>query len=493
MTSIILNDRLACQISQKRRGTKLYDRLMKHLKTRLMNRHLWRIANGFALVIFIAIGNSLAPIGVRAEGISVLRDTEIEQTVRALATPIWRAAKLDPEAVKFILVNDESLNAFVAGGQNLFLNSGLILRAENASQLIGVIAHETGHMAGGHLVRSTDAITKSQITSLLGIVLGGAAAVISGNPAAIVAGATAGPSMAQRQYFAFSRGIEGSADNAGLRYLETTQESAQGFLEFMTILQTMDQSGSAKSDPYLLTHPLSSERVENVRNFLSHSKYAKTPTDPKIEIQFNRIRSKLSGFLDPIGKVLTSYPLSRNDIEARYARAIAYSRIPDNSRAFAQISSLLADYPNDPYFWELKGQIHFQTGQFDEALKAYLEAVKFNPNAPLIRIDLARVMIETNDPSLLEAAKTHLMEATIQEDDLSSVWFNLGIVYGRLGDRGESELCLAKQAYLERRLKQATVHAELALKFLAADKKQSQQRARDILEQAKQAMASPKG
>ncbi|MDI9408864.1 MAG: M48 family metalloprotease [Candidatus Pacebacteria bacterium] len=437
------------------------------------------------LLVMLLAWLTAAPIA-HAEGMGVLRDTEIEEDIRILATPIWQAAGLDPKAVKIILVNDGTVNAFVAAGQNLFLNSGLILRAETVGQLIGVIAHETGHMSGGHLLRRGSAESAATFTSFLGILLGGVAAIATKNSSAIVAGATAGPSLGQRKFLSFSRGIEASADNAGLGFLEKSQESAEGFLQFMEILQSMESTGGNTADPYLLTHPLSNERISLVRNFVANSRYSKNPYSPAQIQAFARMKGKLSGFLYPPAVTLRNYPEDRKDIESRYARAVALLRIPDLDRGILAVDSLLKDYPKDPYFWELKGQMLFLNGRVADALPAYINAVSFKPDAALIKIDMARVMLETGDEQYLEGAIEQLQQASIIEPTMPGLWYNLGIAYGRKGDIGRAESSLAVAAKLERRYADAAYHAEKALKLLPKGSDPARQRAQDIIDHVEQ-------
>ena len=447
-----------------------------------------KISNSIVtMMVLVLVWLATVPLA-RAEGMGILRDTEIEEDIRTLATPIWLAAKLDPKAVKIILVNDDTINAFVAAGQNLFINSGLLLRVENVGQLVGVIAHETGHMAGGHLLRRGAAESAATFTSFMGLLLGGVAGVISKNSSAVMAGATAGPALGQRQFFAFSRGIEASADNAGLGFLEQSRQSSAGFLQFMEILQSMETLGGNTSDPYLLTHPLSTERVGLVRNFVEHSPFTKTDAPPaEVEI-FARMRGKLTAFLGAPAAVLGAYPEGRTDIEARYARSIALLRIPDLDRGLKEINSLLKDYPTDPYFWELKGQMLFLNGRVSDALPAYRNSVKYKPDAPLIRIDLARVMLETGDDGLLPEAIDQLQQASLIEPTMPNLWYNLGIAYGRKGDIGHAEASLAAAANLEKRHTDAKYHAEKALKLLPKDrgKDPARQRSQDIIDRVNQ-------
>ncbi|MCX8505994.1 MAG: M48 family metalloprotease, partial [Alphaproteobacteria bacterium] len=395
----------------------------------------------------------------------MLRDTEIETDLRAMATPIWRAAGIDPNGVTIYVVNDPSLNAFVAAGQKLFIHSGLIVRTENASQLIGVIAHETGHMAGGHLVRQNEAVTSAMATSFLSILAGGAAAIATKDPQALMAGTMAAQTLGERQYLAFSRAIESQADQAGMGFLNRTNQSAQGFWQFMQILWQQD-SQHMSPDPYFLTHPLSSERMDRIQAFVQEHPDQRDVADPNYNEMHARIRAKLVGFLMSPSEVNRRYPPGDTSIAARYAHAIAQYRLPDVAGSLKIIDSMIKDEPNNPYFWELKAQILFDNNRIADALPAWRQAVKLKPTAPLLRIDYVRASLELNDQTLYDDALANLNEAAKTEDNDAMLWRLYGIIYGTRGQDGLASEALARQALLEHRAKDAERLSTRALKLL---------------------------
>ena len=255
--------------------------------------------------------------------IELIRDTEIENTIRAYSTPIFLAAGLDPSAVRIYLVNDKQINAFVAGGQNLFINTGLILQSRDAGQVIGVIAHEAGHIAGGHLARVHDALANATAEMILAMVLGAAAAAASGNPAVGGAVMSGGQNIGVRNLLAYTRTQEASADAAAMRFLDSTQQSAKGLLSFFDTLNQQEALTTARQDPYLRTHPLTQERIAALSDFVAHSPYSNTPVKPEFEEEHRRMLAKLRAFTDNPTMTLRRYPETDRSVEGRYARAIA--------------------------------------------------------------------------------------------------------------------------------------------------------------------------
>ncbi len=407
-----------------------------------------------ALVLACAI---LANAGAAtARGIKLIRDAEIEDTIRAYTDPIFRAAGLDPTAVTVHIVRDPALNAFVAGGQRLFVHTGLLLAAKRPNQLIGVIAHETGHIAGGHLVRTHQALKNAQVQTIIAMVLGAAAAVAAGRGdagAAIIAG---GVGSAQRLFLAYSRTQEAAADSAALSYLDATGQSATGILEFFELLGDQDVLiNSRGQDPYLRSHPLTRDRIEAVRDHVKRSQYSSRPDPPALVLAHKRMQAKLRGFLNRPRAVLRRYPVADTSVEARYARAAAYHRAARLGKALTEIDSLLAEQPNDPYFNELKGQILYEHGKVMESIGPYEKAVRFRPGSPLLRVGLAQSQIATRDPSLNQAAIRHLEAAVGMERDLAGAWHQLAVAYGRSGRLGLSALASAELQISTGRFKDA--------------------------------------
>ena len=320
---------------------------------------------------------SLSAFPAKVYSAGLIQDTEIEDALRTFASPIFKIAGLKAPSVEIYIVNDDSLNAFVTGGQKLFMNSGLLLRSENANQIIGVIAHETGHIAGGHLSRLHGAFSKSTASAILGTILGGAAAIATGRTdlgAAIVAG---GQTVAQRNFLAYSRTQEGAADHAALGFLDKSGQSARGLLAFMQILEDQELLSFARQDPYVRSHPLSSERITMIENHVENSAFSDAKDSPEIKTKFARMRAKLFAFLRPYVQTRQNYPDSNQSLEARYARSIAEFRRSKLDEAIAIIDGLILENSTDPYFHEMKGQMLYKNGQIPGAIEAYSNKVQY--------------------------------------------------------------------------------------------------------------------
>ncbi len=424
-----------------------------------------RIRSLLAVACFA--GSLLASGGpALAQGVSLIRDAEIETTIRKFSTPVFEAAGLAPEDVSIYLVRDDRLNAFVAGGLNLFLNTGLIQRTEDPNQLIGVIAHETGHIAGGHLARLRDELTGFSAQSILAVVLGTAAAIASGDGGAAAAIISGGTSMAQQNLLRYSRTQEASADQAAFRFLDRTGQSTRGFVDFLEILGQQELIAAERQDPYLRTHPITTERIAAARQHFDNSPH-RDATDPEEwQRAHARMRAKLDGFILPPRTTLARYGEGDRSVSARYARAIAYYRIPDLARALPAIDELIAEHPNDPYFHELRGQMLFENGRINEALPAYEKALQLSPRSPLLQRELARVKIETNDPAHTQDAVRLLEQVVRTERDDAGTWRLLGIAHGRQGQMGEASLALAESALIRRQHEDAMLQADRAQRTL---------------------------
>lgn len=410
----------------------------------------------------MSAGFLITPRPSEARGTSLIRDAEIENTIRDYATPVFRAAGLVPEAINIYLVNDPSLNAFVAGGQNIFIHTGLILKSENVGQIIGVIAHETGHISGGHLSRTQNALSKSSVTAILGFILGGAASLATGRGDIGAVIAAGGQSVAGRSFLRYSRTQEASADHAALKYLDTSKQSATGLLQFMQFLEDQELLSTASQDPYIRSHPLSSQRIDTVKNHISTSPYSGVLQSDRQARTHARIKAKLYAFLNPAGRTLRIYKKSNRSVANRYARSVAYFRSAKIEKALGLLDELLNEFPNDPYFRELRGQILFENGRLAESLISYQQATNMLPRSFLIRRELARTQIEINDPTLLDNAIDNLRIALQKESKTAFTWRLLATAYGRKGEIGNSSLALAEEALIIGKPDIALFHAEKA-------------------------------
>jgi len=416
-----------------------------------------------AAIVLLSVPASAPAWAHGSSGDIILRDTEIENDIRTLATPIWRVAGLDASTVGIYVVADLQLNSFVAGGQAVFINSGLIERAATPNMLIGVIAHETGHIAGGHILRSLEAVKNASIETIIAVALALGASVAGGNGAPMVAAQGVGA----RAFMAFSVAQEATADHAAMSYLDRSGQSARGLLKFFEILQADEPLTGDPSDPWARTHPLTVARVDYLRHHVETSPNSNKTDPPEFVDLFKVVQVKLHAFLDDPSTTLRAYPVSDHSLIARYARAIALYRMPRLDAALAEIDGLIHDFPANPYYWELKGQMLFENGRLREAIAPYEQAVKLAPQAALIRIALAQVYVESSDPALNKRAIAYLKDASRIEGREGMVWRLLATAYGRDNQLGMAALSLAEEALADGKKKEAMQQAQRAKQLLA--------------------------
>ena len=421
--------------------------------TRLPSRLMRLVMLGLALA-FAAIQPAAAQ--------SILRDSETELMFRDMSRPLIQAAGLDPANVKIVLINDDEINAFVAGGQVVYIHSGLLVRADNSNQLQGVIAHELGHVAGGHIIRIGEGAKAATGITLLSLVLG-AAAIAAGAPDAGMGIIMAGQRAAMGNFFAFTRAQESSSDLAGASYLSKAGYSGKGSLDFFKKLQNQEyRLAIYAKDSYDRTHPLSSERIEALTQVYKKDPAWDKPTDPKIEARFQRVKAKLIGYVNSKNAV-TIYPESDQSIPAHYARAYAYHLGAYPDKALSEADFLLAKLPQDPFFLELKGQILLESGRPKEAIPVLRQSVALAQDQPMIAVMLGHALIATEDDKYFAEAKQVLKAAVTRDNDNPFAWMQLGIVYDREGDRARAALATAERNNLEGKAKLALVSARTAM------------------------------
>ena len=439
----------------------------------------------FRLTVFLA-GMMTAFVALAGDARALIRDEEIETTIRSWSAPIFHAAGLDPGAVAVYIIPETALNAFVSGGQKIFLTSGLLMRSESPGQVKGVIAHETGHIAGGHLARLQEALKYAQLESIIALVLGAGIIAGSGGEAGAAGGAVVmgGQEIAGRNLLKYTRGQEAAADQAAMSYLDRTGQSSKGMEDFMRILAQHEAIYVGRGDPYMRSHPMTRDRVEVIGNHVANSRWSDVPEPPQSVLAHARMRAKLLAFLEPLDRTLKEYPESDTSLPARYARAIAYYRKGNLARALPLVGGLIAEHPDDPYFHELRGQMLFENGHLAEAVQSYKVAVGLKPDSALLLTMLAQAQLELNDPAQTRAATAHLIEAVKLEKDNAGSWNFLAIAYGRQGQVGLSSLALAEKFLIHGKNKDARAQAKRAEKALPHGSP-SWLRAQDIITVAK--------
>jgi predicted Zn-dependent protease len=399
----------------------------------------------------------------------VLRDAETEALLREMSRPLIVAAGLQPENVHVVLLYDSEINAFVAGGQTVYINSGLFTVSENANEVQGVIAHELGHIVGGHIISADQGVRQATGIVILSLLLG-VAAIAAGGGEAGMGVIAAGQQAAMGRFLAFTRTQENSADQAGATFLSRAGISGRGSLAFFQRLLNMEfRMNIPQEDSYARTHPLNGERIAVLENRYHTDPAWDRQTDPALEMRFQRVRAKLAGYVDEPERVLNRYPASNHSIPAHYARAYAYHRTGHPEEASAEVDALLRAAPHDPYFLELKGQVLLESGHADEALTALREAVVRAPDQPLIGTLLGHALIATDNPAYFDEAKSVLRLAVARDNTNPFAWYQLGIVYDREGDEARAALATAERYNLINQPQLALPNAERALMGLAVN------------------------
>ncbi len=385
----------------------------------------------------------------------IIRDAEIEQLMRDYTAPILKVAGLAQQNVKVVLINQRVFNAFVMDGQHIFINVGALLDAKTPNEIIGVLAHETGHMAGGHLSRMREQLAHAQTASIIALLLGAGALAGSmatgGSTAAnmgqIAPAAIQGPQeMIRRSLLSYVRAQEESADRAGVKFLNATQQSAKGM--YTTFKRFADDIliVSSRVDPYLQTHPMPQERVAMLEDLVKTNPYWDKTDPPELLLRHDLMRAKLSGFLDRPDTVMRRYPPTDTSLPARYARAISAYRTSNLGSALTQIDGLIQSQPNNPYFHELKGQALLEGAHPAEAVSPLRRAVALAPSATLIRVMLGQALIASSDKRNAEEAIPLLRVAMQREPEMPEVYSQLAMAYGQKGEIAEADLASAQAA-----------------------------------------------
>ena len=420
---------------------------------------------------------------------SILRDAETEALFRDMSAPLVKAAGLDPANVDIVLVNDPSINAFVAGGQAVYIHSGLISQADSANQVQGVIAHELGHVTGGHAIAIGDGARAATSISLLSMLLGVAAAVAGAGDAAFGVMA-AGQQAALGKFLAFSRTQESAADAAGATYLSKAGISGHGSLEFFKKLQNQEfRYGYDNSDEnaFYQTHPSSGDRLARLTETYSADPAWKKPDDQSLERRFQLVKAKLNGYIAEPRVTLQTYPESDTSEPARYARAYAFHKEALMDKAMAEADALLREEPDNPYFLEIKGQILLESGKPRDALVPLRKATELTGNQPLIATTFGHALLATEDRASYAEAERVLKAAVARDRDNPFAWYQLGVLYAAQGDTPRAQLATAEQQSLNREMPRALASAQMAQAGLPRNSP-DWLRAQDIAYQARAAM-----
>ncbi len=416
-----------------------------------------------ALALLIALGAFVSPAGAQ----TVIRDAEIEEYMTEWFEPVYQAAGMSADQVKIVIVQDPMVNAFVAGGSNIFFYTGLLEKTDGPGEIIGVMAHELGHIAGGHLIRAREAMENASFEAILGSIIGVGAAILTGDGNAAGALGSAGSSMAQRKFLSYSRGFESSADQFALSTLNKASLDPSGLATFLEKLEAQELLPASQQSEYVRTHPLTRTRIESVTAGAQQSAANGKSYPAKWTDQHARMKAKLMGYIAP-QQVSWTYDDRDTSIPALMARAIAAYRTNDVPLALKLTDQLIAREPDNAYFQELKGQMLMEFGRVPDALPYYQKAVSLKPRSGLIRTALGHAQLETagSDPAKLQKSIENLEAAMKYEPRAPRIHRLLATAYGRKGDDANARLHLAEEALLLRNKPYARAQAEAAVKSL---------------------------
>lgn len=431
----------------------------------LADRPIARRFLGFSRPIAVAVSlamvashwiaaSSPAQAQRRGGGPPIVRDAEIEQLLREYTEPILRTAGLAKQNIQVVIINSRAFNAFVADGRRIFVNAGTIMEADTPNQVIGVLAHETAHIAGGHLSRLREQLQAATTQSIIALILGAGAMVAAGRSGGSSGGGQAGmaalsaPQAAiQNTLLAYVRSQEDAADRGGVRYLNATGQSAKGMYETFKRLADQILYASSQIDPYMQSHPLPAERVRALEGLAKSSPHWDKKDSPALQARHDLARAKLYGFIDPRDGVARRYPINDQSLPARYARAIAMYRFGNVPGAIQQIDTLIQAQPQNPYFHELKGQALLEAGRPAEAVVPLRRAVQLAPNPALIQIMLGQALLATNNKAYAEEAVALLETASRREPESPEAFDQMALAYGRKGDLARADLASAQASF----------------------------------------------
>jgi predicted Zn-dependent protease len=395
----------------------------------------------------------------------LIRDAEIERTLASAARPLLQKAGVPVSATNIFIVNDRDMNAFVAGGNNIFINAGLVMRLKSVEMLQAVIAHEIGHITGGHQSQRAAGMGSARTAAGIGILLGLATA-LAGQTDTGVGIAIGSADAAKRSVLANTRAQEASADQSGARYMALAGIDPKAALDVLNLFRGQELLSTAHVDPYTVTHPLSSDRISRLRTVVAAYKPGQSIQPPDMDYWYARTVAKFRGFMDASKSTLKRYPKTDTSEAAMLARAVAYHRLPNAAKALAEINALIKKRPKDPYYHELKGQILLESGKAQSAIQSYETASKLAPDQPLILAGLGHAMLATDTKANNKAALNTLKKAYAADPRDGQMLRNLALAYARSGNTGMASVVTAERYALASNFKTARIHAERAIGLL---------------------------
>ena len=395
---------------------------------------------------------------------NIIRDAEIENFLEEISHPIFSEANLNLNSVDIYIFNDKSINAFVACGQKIFVNTGLIQSFETPSMLRGVMAHETGHIAGGHLARSDEALERAQTPMIVGLLLGIGAA-IAGDGDAAQALLLGSQQIAQGMVAKYSRSQESAADQAAIKYLEGIKKSSNGMLEVLYKFANQEALSSNRQSVRVRSHPISRDRIRSLEQKVNKSQFINERDNEKILFQYKMIQAKLDGFLNNPNDVIRKAKKDSSLIFNKYSLAVAYYRKALLKESLSALNEMINQYPNNPWFYELKGQVLYESGKIRESIIPYRKSLSISPNEPLLMVALATALNALENKNNAIEAISLLKKSLMHDQKNTQTWFQLAISYSRINDIGNAELASAERHFLTGNVKMASFHAKKSLKY----------------------------
>jgi predicted Zn-dependent protease len=421
-------------------------------------------------------------------GINLIRDAQTEKFLRDLSNPVFKAAGLNSKDIKIYIINDDSINAFVAGGQNLFINTGLIRKFETPDALIGVVAHESGHIASGHLARQSEGSEGAQRAMMLSYLLG-ISAMIGGSPDAGMALILGGSQTAQRLFMKFTRMQEEAADAHAIEYLAKISYPANGLIELLEFFESQMIGYKDQIDEYLLSHPVSQKRIDLLKSRTIGKKFSDKKINQQLQKQMNIVLAKLEGFMDDSNQLLEKYK-NYTDERSNYIKAIALSKKGKIDEALRMLDLVMMANLSDGFLFELRGQILFESGRIQDAAIAYNQAVKLlnYEDSALSKIGFATTILslKTTDKDLLNLAIKRLQEAKNLEEQNPILFKYLAVAYSKINDEGKSLLELSEFNFLVGDKDKCRRYAKEAKDKLNKSAKADLLRIEDLLEATKE-------
>lgn len=421
-----------------------------------------------------------------AQNVPIVRDAEIEALVREYARPLLAAAGLGRKNIEIVLVNSPGFNAFVSGWR-IFMNTGTLMTAETPNEVIGVLAHEVGHLAGGHQERLRLQVDRAKTLAMVGMLLGmgtlgAGAATKSGELGGVGMGmATGTAEAARRSLLAYQRSEEIAADRSAITYLEATQQSARGMLKTFKRFQSALALSGTRVDPYQISHPTPRDRIANLETLARKSPYYDKRDSAELQRRHDRMRAKIAAFTN--GKGSTAQLFKQNkDVEAKqYGEAIEGYLHGNPRSALAKVDALIKAEPNNPYHYELRGDTLMKANRPADAASAYARAIKLDPaRSSVLQVSYGQALLAQGNPKAVKSAAQALQRAVAADPQNTVAYRYLAQAYGQLGQVGQAELAAADGHYYSGNFQEAKIFAARAQRKLKAGSP-DWQRAQDII------------